>query len=95
MQTFCVDDNIDERKAPFGSLQSIYWGKQQLSFIVLPTMDCMFRSICHGLSCALRRAENKYIDCVEEKINIKENIIQEYKYYQHLKEKKINREAEK
>ena len=43
MQTFCVDDNIDERKVALGLLQSVYWDQRKLSFIVLPTMDCMFR----------------------------------------------------
>lgn len=47
--------------------------------------DCQILPICHGLSCALRRAKNQVIDCVEEKINVKDNIIQEYKYYLSLK----------
>ena len=49
--------------------------------------DCQILPICHGLSCALRRAENQSIDCVEEKINVKENIVQEYKYYLSLRNK--------
>ena len=43
MQVFCVDESIDERKVALGLFQSSIWTKQHLSFIVLPTMDCMFR----------------------------------------------------
>lgn len=43
MQTFCVDELIDERKVALGLFQHSIWTKQHLSFIVLPTMDCMFR----------------------------------------------------
>ena len=50
--------------------------------------DCPILPVCQGPSCGLRRTEKRYIDCVEEKINIKDNIIQEYKYYRHLQEKK-------
>lgn len=49
--------------------------------------DCDILPVCQGLSCALRRAEKGVIDCAEEKINIKENIVQEYRYYQLMKEK--------
>lgn len=54
MQVFCTEISIDETKIALGLLQSNFWNKHQINFIVLPTMNCM-------LNC-------KY--CYEEKNNI-------------------------
>lgn len=50
--------------------------------------DCSILPICQGLSCGLRRNQAGLLDCTEEKLNIDDIVVQEYRYYKMLKEKK-------
>lgn len=94
-----TDEKYDYINA-IGCLESgkFYIDEKKLYNFIMPDFErmvekgcfeCSVLPVCQGLSCALRRAENRHIDCVEEKMNIQENIVQEYKYYLKLKEKRV------